>query len=101
MSKVISADVSDELAERVEEEREEGESRSAAVRRLVRAGIESEGNSWKDIPTRRMVGGIGILLILVATAPPQPLDLAVGVFGMALTAIGALLELSSLTTARP
>ena len=42
MSPVISTDVSEDLADRVEEHQEEGESRSAAIRRLLRAGIEAE-----------------------------------------------------------
>jgi len=46
MSPVISADVPDELAERVDEEREgkgdEQESRSQAVKRLLRAGLEHQ-----------------------------------------------------------
>ena len=42
MSHIISTDVSDDLKDRIEEEQEEGESRSAAVRRLIRRGLDAE-----------------------------------------------------------
>jgi len=42
MSHIISTDVSDDLKDRIEEEQEEGESRSAAVRRLIRRGLNAE-----------------------------------------------------------
>ena len=42
MSHIISTDVSDDLKDRIEEEQEEGESRSAAVRRLIRQGLDAE-----------------------------------------------------------
>jgi hypothetical protein len=42
MSRVISTDVPNELADRIEEEQEDDESRSAAVRRLLRAGLDGE-----------------------------------------------------------
>jgi hypothetical protein len=44
MSYVISAEVSDDLKERIEQAQEEGESRSAAVRRLVRDGLDEDEN---------------------------------------------------------
>ena len=40
MSPTIGADVSEDLKREVDEHREEGESRSAAVRRLVRDGLD-------------------------------------------------------------
>lgn len=46
MSNIISADVSDDLKDRVEDAREqkgdEKESRSATVKRLIRRGLEAE-----------------------------------------------------------
>lgn len=42
MSNVISSDVSDDLMERIEAEQEEGESRSAVVRRLIRRGLDED-----------------------------------------------------------
>lgn len=42
MSQIISTDVPDDLKDRIEEEQEEGESRSAAVRRLIRRGLDAD-----------------------------------------------------------
>ena len=42
MSQIISTDVPDDLKDRIEEEQEEGESRSATVRRLIRRGLDAE-----------------------------------------------------------
>lgn len=101
MSKVISADVSDDLAERIEEEQEDGESRSATVRRLVRSGLDPQPSSIRSLPNRRILILAGVLLILIATTPPEPLRLAFGVAGMSLSALGGLLELVDLTTGKP
>ena len=62
MSPVISTDVSEELAERVEEHQEEGESRSAVIRRLLRAGIDAEEagkvREFDPVWTGMVTGGI-------------------------------------------
>lgn len=42
MSITISTKVPEELAERIADEQEEGESRSATVRRLIRDGLDAE-----------------------------------------------------------
>lgn len=42
MSNIISTDVPTDLAERIEDAREQNESRSAAVRRLIRAGLDAD-----------------------------------------------------------
>jgi hypothetical protein len=59
MSPVISADVPDDLAEQVEEEQGDDESRSAAVRRLVRSGLDAEQarGVTVDYPTLASFGG--------------------------------------------
>lgn len=101
MSKVISADVSDDLAERIEEEQEEGESRSATVRRLVRSGLDPQPAGIRNLPTRRILIVVGILLILIGTTPPEPLRLALGATGIGLNVIGLLLELVALTSNEP
>ena len=62
MSKVISADVPDDLADRVEDEQEEGESRSAAVRRLVRAGLESKEETGVSVPLPLYIAWIGTMV---------------------------------------
>jgi Arc/MetJ-type ribon-helix-helix transcriptional regulator len=96
MSRVISTDVPNDLAEEIEEAREEEESRSAAVRRLIRAGLDSEGSSLRDLPTRRMMILAGTLTIFVATSPPEPIAIAIGAIGIVLSAAGGLLELAAL-----
>lgn len=96
MSRVISTDVPDDLAERIEEAREEEESRSACVRRLIRDGLDADERSLSKLPTRRAMMAAGIILILISTSPPEPLDLAIGVGAMVVASIGVLLELTHL-----
>jgi hypothetical protein len=101
MSKVISADVSEDLAERIEEEQEEGESRSATVRRLVRSGLDPQPSGIGNLPNRRIMIVAGVLLLLIGATPPEPLRLAFGIAGMSLNLLGGLLELVALTSDRP
>ena len=61
MSKVISADVPNDLADRVEDEQEDGESRSAAVRRLVRAGLDSKEETADSVPLPLYIAWLGTL----------------------------------------
>lgn len=88
MSKVISADVPDDLAERIEEAQEEGESRSAAVRRLLRTGLDAENSqhtpaiawwfltvggflftaAYIDASPAALVGGAGVVLFVAGFA---------------------------------
>lgn len=96
MSRVISTDVPNDLAERIEEAREGDESRSACVRRLIRDGLDSEQGGLSNLPTRRAMMAAGIILILISTSPPEPLDLVIGVGAMVLASIGVLLELAHL-----
>jgi len=64
--KTISTKVPEDLEEKIEEHREEGESRSAAVRRLVREGIDAEESTTPDaLAFGLIIGGIvGIFLTL-------------------------------------
>lgn len=89
MSKVISADVPDDLAERVEESREEGESRSAAVRRLVRTGLDAD-NSNAAVPTI-ILTTFGAVTLGIAIDPVAPPEFLVAVAGVAF-AIAAFLS---------
>lgn len=69
MSKVISADVSEDLAERIEAEQEEGESRSATVRRLVRRGLDADRHTLSIILV--MSGSLTLGIALEPVAPPE------------------------------
>jgi len=51
MSKTIAAEVSEDLFTEIEEYCEEGESRSAAIRRLIRTGIEHANKPDEDTDT--------------------------------------------------
>jgi hypothetical protein len=78
LPKVVSADVPTSLARQIEAEREEGESRSATVRRLIRAGLEAE--SGPTVPRPIALGAIGVttgllLLIVLLTVPDTWRDL--------------------------
>lgn len=93
MSVVISAQVSDDLAERINEFREGeppeyDESRSAAVERLVRKGIESEESEMSQtelafMQAGWMVGGLTILLGLSDSLDLSGLLFGIGFFSLA------------------
>jgi len=92
MSPVISAGVSDELAERIEDEREgtgeERESRSQAVKRLLRAGLEYQEQPDGFIVTKPdavMIAGAALFLAAFGEVTVS------GPFGIAggLLAVGA------------
>lgn len=101
MSKVISADVSDDLAERIEEEQEEGESRSATVRRLIRSGLAPQPSGIRNLPKRRVMILASVLLLLITTTPPTQLRLPLGIAAIGLSLLGGLLELVALTSDQP
>ena len=96
MSRVISTDVPDDLAERIEEAREGKESRSACVRRLIRAGLDAEGGRLKELPPHRAMMAAGIILTFIVTTPPEPLGTAVFTGAMVLLISGIVLELVNL-----
>jgi hypothetical protein len=71
MSKTKSVRISDDLAERIQEATEDGEHESAALRRLLRAGLDAEEKG----PGRAIsVTGAGVLmgvaLFLLGNSPP-------------------------------
>jgi len=79
MSTVISAAVTDELAERIDAEREgEGEdreSRSSAVNRLIREGLDAEENEGKTVLTPRIyLTWFGTLFILAPNTEPASIS---------------------------
>lgn len=88
MSRVISADVSEDLAAEIEEEQEEGESRSAVVRRLIRAGLDAE-QGRETIPVTFLLIWIGTLLIAMQYAQADGLA---GPLGIAFVLSGLLLS---------
>lgn len=85
MSPVISSDVSEDMAEEIEDIREEGESRSAAVKRLLRKGMKAEKSGdgvYVTYPSIIFV--IGLYGFTAAFADAVPL---VGYLGFALIVI--------------
>jgi len=95
MSPVIGADVSDDLKERVDDAREEGENRSAAVRRLLRDGLEAQedgGHGPRPDVITSMVRELGAIwaavgiLALLLTAINGPLLTPVEWASMAISA---------------
>ena len=86
MSNIISTDVSDDLKDRIEEEQEEGESRSAAVRRLIRQGLEDDGIG---LPYVLLL--FGALTMGIAVTPNvEPAYLLI--MGISLSVAGVLLD---------
>ena len=68
MGTTIGADVSEELKEQIDEYRAEDESRSAAVERLVRVGLESE-ESNRSPTTVHLLLIVGSLALGIAIEP--------------------------------
>ena len=90
MSPVISANVSDDVAERIEEQREgkgdEKESRSAAVDRLIRTGLErQEGEGGVYVTHGAAIIFFGWLLAAGAFLDVEP---RVGTLGLAVIGAG-------------
>lgn len=80
MSNIISTDVPEDLAERIEAAQEEGESRSACVRRLLRAGLNAQEPDYRTLPLLALMAGFG--LILLAAEPPGNSTLYVATGGI-------------------
>lgn len=92
MSVTISAKVSEELNERIDEAREEGESKSKAIGRLIRTGLDGESSGV----------GLNILLlwwgsIFIAASPDfliefRPFNISGVWFGLAVMLVGVVLS---------
>jgi hypothetical protein len=67
MSETIGADVSPEFKQRIDAAREDGESRSACVRRLLRHGLEAERRDGLRHPraSLQIIGAIGGLIYIL------------------------------------
>lgn len=87
MSVTISTKVPEELAERIEEEREEGENRSACVRRLIREGLTGSDSRTGPVPIVLMwCGSVAVAAQYAsATDPFGPLGIAAIVAGYLLS----------------
>jgi len=87
MSITISTKVPEELAERIEEEREDGESKSACVRRLIREGITETDSPTNPVAIVLMWGGSVAVAAQYASAtdPFGPLGIGAIVAGYLLT----------------
>lgn len=98
MSPVICTDVSDELAERVEDEREgtgdERESRSQAMKRLIREGLEYQEQPDGFVVTKTgavMVAGIAAFLASFGEVTlTEPVGIAGGVLAVGAVLFGVL-----------
>lgn len=91
MSPVISADVPEDMSDRIDEEQEEGESRSAVVRRLLRVGIDvSQSPAGVLVPWPAAVAFVGWLLVAATWVDAQPI---VGVAGLVTVTFGILFSI--------
>jgi hypothetical protein len=86
MTRTISAKLPEDLVEEIEEFQEDDESRSAAVRRLVRSGLEAErtNDGLDSITTGMIVAGL-VGVILGLNGQIEALSIA---FSVAITAVG-------------
>jgi hypothetical protein len=87
VSVTISTKVPEELAERIEEAKEEGENTSACVRRLIRAGLTATDNPTGPVPVVLMWGGSVAIATQYASATGLigPLGIAAMLAGYLLT----------------
>lgn len=88
MSVTISTKVPEELADRIDEAREEGENTSACVRRLIRAGLDPD-DATVGVPPYVLAAFAGSVLFLAPITEPSAIS------GAAMMGLGALLILGS------
>ena len=86
MSPTIGADVPESLKDEVDEYRDEDESRSAAVRRLIRRGLDADRS-----PLTTPLVGIAGVVFGTAIEPVAPPELFVGL-GIAVLALAGGVE---------
>ena len=85
MGITIGADVPEELRDRIDAYREDGESRSAAVERLIRAGLEAE-SADPTVPVPALLVTTGALTLGIAIEPVASPEFLVVVAGAAFAA---------------
>jgi hypothetical protein len=92
MSRVISADVPDELFEEVEDRRPDDESRSSAVRRYIRTGLDAEKRERHGVylPHRALLVWVGVTLAVTYYAD---VTMFIGRLGLVLAGLGVILAL--------
>lgn len=87
MSTVISTGVTDEMDERIEALRDDGESKSAVVRRLIRDGLRAE-ETGERVPLRLVVAWLGSLIAAAAlVSPASTTSEAAGILGLGTFAV--------------
>lgn len=88
MSPVISTDVPEDLKDQIEDQQEEGESRSATVRRILRAGLHrADEPAGVYVPWPAGIAFLGWMLVMASWADAAEI---VGLLGLLLVALGAL-----------
>ena len=98
MSPVISSDVPEELAERVDEESEADESRSATVRRLIRTGLSHQDQNGIHLTYPAAIGLIGWAFVIAAFMDTTP---TAGYAGIVILTITILYEIAYRTGIMP
>lgn len=96
MTRVISAGVSEELAEQLEDHREDGESRSKTIDRLLRAGLDRE-QTGRTITLGTWLMWVGSLLFVAAYVDAGT---TTGQLGLAAVALGAVSNQDRIDRAR-
>ena len=92
MSITISTKVPEELAERIDEAREEGENTSACVRRLLRDGLDDDDHGGY-LPPHLYAIWLGSLLVLATVLEPATVSgTAIMGAGIALVLGGAVYQ---------
>jgi len=96
VSPIISAQVSDEVAERIEDLREDQddgkESRSAAIKRVIRAGLEEEERErGVFITLPALISFAGWFLVIAAFFEVEEI---VGLAGFVVVGLGVLVDVA-------
>ena len=91
VSRTISTKVPEELGDRIDEATEEGESTSAAVRRLIRAGLDADDatDAPAGLPPYLYAAFIGSVLFLAPITEPSAISGAVMMGLGAVLVVGA------------
>lgn len=93
MTRTISAKLPEDLIEEIEEYQEDDESRSAAVRRLVRAGLDAEDEPEGIAMSYPVFAGfLGWFAVFAGGVEASPVVMYAGLAVVAISGVWALIQ---------
>lgn len=87
----VSTRLTEEEIEQIEQARQGGEKRSAAIRRLLRDALDEDGEKGATVTSTTLLAVFGAILLGIAMEPVASTEFLVAVAGLAFGA-AALLE---------